>query len=328
MDSADADGLSLGPHPRSVQIIWFSSLIVGQAGLALLSLTFLFAKCLAPRLSALYDLVFLALLDTIVYLILFYSGEYRSVNPSYSQCLVQAALKYGNDSAFILSSFLLVYETLKSAIHGPLNPPHSQSSRGCYLILRTLPYFSYLIISACAFITGLVSPVKVIRLKYAFFCIISDNTFSAIMNLNMIILASATIICQAALLIVLLKRRKASRKLGIKSVLDTSQILRISIFNLWELLGLLLNTGTMVKVVGTTRTAISFLSIDKVPLSVFLIFASQKDILKCWYHSFCTMAALPRDKSCPEHYQSEPTTLVGSDKDYLSSTDENRTEAA
>ncbi|KZT39193.1 hypothetical protein SISSUDRAFT_1099357 [Sistotremastrum suecicum HHB10207 ss-3] len=189
-----------------------------------------------------------------------------------------------------------------------------------FVQLRTLPYFSYLIISACAFITGLVSPVKVIRLDYAFFCIISDNTFSAIMNLNMIILASATIICQAALLIVLLKRRKASRKLGIKSVLDTSQILRISIFNLWELL------GSVQRRIGNVFK-ITYLE-DKVPLSVFLIFASQKDILKCWYHSFCTMTALPRDKSCPEHYQSEPTTLVGSDKDYLSSTDENRTEAA
>ncbi|KZT39197.1 hypothetical protein SISSUDRAFT_1032844 [Sistotremastrum suecicum HHB10207 ss-3] len=182
----------------------------------------------------------------------------------------------------------------------------------------------YLIISGCAYIVGFVSPEKVIRLDYAFFCIISDNTFG-----------TPNRFVQATQSLTKTRYQVLAGYFPDSSYFDIQPMATSWVFDIYSPQALiqsskrlLLNTGTMVKVVGTTQTAISFLSIGaswvqacEIWLLKPIILDFHQDILRCWYHSFCTITALPRHKSCSEHYQSEPTTLVESAQDYVRKSD-------
>ncbi|KZS88788.1 hypothetical protein SISNIDRAFT_253998 [Sistotremastrum niveocremeum HHB9708] len=93
-------------------------------------------------------------------------------------------------------------------------------------------------------------------------------------------MAAATLVCQVGLLITVRKRREASRSLGVTSSLDLSQIVRISIFNLWELIGLVLSSKITGDAVGGSLIGTSFLA--TVPLTVCIIFGAKRDILGYW----------------------------------------------
>ncbi|KZS88769.1 hypothetical protein SISNIDRAFT_253708 [Sistotremastrum niveocremeum HHB9708] len=227
-------GFDLGPHPRTLQLIWFSFLMVGQAGLALFLLTLFFSKSLAPRLPVFYNFVLLSFFGTPVYLILFYTGEFMNTRPPYAQCLVQAVMKHGIDPAFILSSLLLVIETWKSLVRGPRERTHSPS-RGW--IMLALPYLNFLLFAIPAALIGLYFPDEVSHGGHSFFCTIVNDTFGAILSLEVALIAIGTLICQVAIWTVLWKRRKVTRTMGVPSSLDTSQIVRISFFNVWETIG-------------------------------------------------------------------------------------------
>ncbi|KZS88786.1 hypothetical protein SISNIDRAFT_253964 [Sistotremastrum niveocremeum HHB9708] len=271
-----ADGFEFGQHPRLIQLIWFSLLIAGQIGLSFLLLTFLLARSTTQRMNVLYNFILLSLIGTPIYLILFYTGQFMTTTPPYTQCLVQAVLKHGYDPAAISSAFFLVLETLMSTIRGPV----SSSSGHSHWMLLCLPYLNWMIVSTATAVIGLRFPEKVARGRHSFFCTINDATFGAILTWELVLIAAATLVCQVALGIVVHKRRKACRKLGVPSALNLSQIVRISVFNLWELIGLLLNSAALGEFIGQTMIATSFLAI--VPLSVFVIFASQKDIMDFW----------------------------------------------
>ncbi|KZS88787.1 hypothetical protein SISNIDRAFT_489820 [Sistotremastrum niveocremeum HHB9708] len=165
-------------------------------------------------------------------------------------------------------------------------------------------------------------PEKVVHGTHSFFCTINDKRFGDILTLEIMLIAAATLVCQGtpessnyvptqtkhfdddevALIIVVYKRRRACQKLGVPNSLDLSQIIRISVFNLWELVGLLLNSGAIGNVVGNTMIATFFLALVAlgvvgdavagtafattflavVPLSVCIIFGARKDILTFW----------------------------------------------
>ena len=63
--------LKLGPHPRTVQLVWFSIIIAGQTGLFALLCTLLFSKSVTPHSTALLNLLIISFLETTIYLILY-----------------------------------------------------------------------------------------------------------------------------------------------------------------------------------------------------------------------------------------------------------------
>ncbi|KZS88789.1 hypothetical protein SISNIDRAFT_254018 [Sistotremastrum niveocremeum HHB9708] len=160
------DGFALGSRPRAIQIVWFSLLIVAQAGLALLLLTYYLSKSAQPRIPSLYNVVFLSFLESIVYVILFYTGQYMNTDPPYIQCFLQAVLKHGLDPAFIVSSLLLVSETWLNTLQGP-----KKSSRPIIrqVTLLALPYFNALLFAIPAAVLGLRFREKVVRGPHSFF---------------------------------------------------------------------------------------------------------------------------------------------------------------
>ncbi|KZT39189.1 hypothetical protein SISSUDRAFT_1045954 [Sistotremastrum suecicum HHB10207 ss-3] len=275
IDPPDADGLWLGEHPRGTQLAWFSLLIIGQAGLAILLLTLFLAKSLSPRMPALYNFILLSFLGTPVYLILFYTGEFMNPSPPYTQCYVQAILKHGFDPAFVLSALILLFETWQTVMRGPAGPRHPVLRNW---IMLGLPYFNFLLFAIPAAVIGNRFPEIVNRGGHSFFCTIANVKFGMILGIELSIFAIGMFICQVGICYVVWKRRKATRSFGIPSIVDLSLVTRIFIFGIWEIIGLLLNSGA---VKSSTLVATSFLAI--LPISVFVTFASQKDILRLWY---------------------------------------------
>ncbi|KZS88779.1 hypothetical protein SISNIDRAFT_459399 [Sistotremastrum niveocremeum HHB9708] len=275
IDPPDADGLWLGQHPRGTQLAWFSLLIVGQAGLAILLLTLLLAKSLSPRMPALYNFILLSFLGTPVYLILFYTGQYMNPSPPYTQCYVQAILKHGFDPAF----------TWQTVMRGPASPRHPVVRNW---IMLSLPYFNFLLFAIPAAVIGTRFPGIVNRGGHSFFCTIANVKFifaigmlicqGNFVNLRTLLRANSRFPSAVGICYVVWKRRKATRSFGIPSIVGLSLLTRIFIFGIWEIIGLLLNSGA---VKSSTLVATSFLAI--LPLSVFVTFASQKDILRLWY---------------------------------------------
>ncbi|KZS88780.1 hypothetical protein SISNIDRAFT_253886 [Sistotremastrum niveocremeum HHB9708] len=260
--TTNPDGFDLGPNPRALQLVWFSLLILGQAGLAFLLMTFYLSRSLCPRMPVLYNLVLLSFLATPIYLILFYSNEYMNTNPPYSLCLVQAIFKHGIDPAFLLASFLHVFETWQNASRGPVQQTHSKARQR---IILGLPHLNFVVASISTAVMGTRFPEKVARGGHSFFCTINDGPFGTIWAVEMAILAFGTLACQGGICILFWKHRTAARLLGAPSSLDHFQLMRISIFNV------------------CTLVCSTFLAI--LPLFVFIIFSSHKDILKYWCHS-------------------------------------------
>ncbi|KZT39190.1 hypothetical protein SISSUDRAFT_666715 [Sistotremastrum suecicum HHB10207 ss-3] len=210
----------------------------------------------------------------------FYSNEYMNTNPPYSLCLVQAIFKHGIDPAFLLASFLHVFETWQNASRGPVQQTHSKARQR---IILGLPHLNFVVASISTAVMGTRFPEKVARGGHSFFCTINDGPFGTIWAVEMAILAFGTLACQGGICILFWKHRTAARLLGAPSSLDHFQLMRISIFNVWQVIGLMFDSRFTVTDFDSTLVCSTFLAI--LPLFVFIIFSSHKDILKYWCNS-------------------------------------------
>ncbi|KZT39196.1 hypothetical protein SISSUDRAFT_1061367 [Sistotremastrum suecicum HHB10207 ss-3] len=287
---AVVDGFAFGPHPRAVQIFWFSLLLLAQAGLAFLLLTYFLANSTLPRMPPLYNVVTLSFIATLVYLILFYTGEYMSTDPPYAQCLVQAVLKHGIDPSFILSSFLLVFETWSGIRQGPIKPSHPRVRQ---LILLALPYLNGILFAIPAAVTknhSWDSDFEIRSPEADILFSVQSTTHSCKPHRKHTVaffrdwrkLRPNVVTYPVALLCLVRQRQAASQRMGVPCMLDLSQIFRITIFNAWILVSLVLNGGVAAGVDAVAGTAFATTFLAVVPLSVCIIFGVRKDILTFW----------------------------------------------
>ncbi|KZT39163.1 hypothetical protein SISSUDRAFT_665571 [Sistotremastrum suecicum HHB10207 ss-3] len=274
-DSFAFDGLRLGPHPQTVVALWLGLLLAGQVGLLLLLLTIIFSTTLPPRLPVLLNFILISFLGTPVQLILFYTGQILNPVVPYEICLTQTVLKHAVDAAFFPALLLFTIECYRSAAHGP-KPYQISTMRNS--VLLSLPYLHAIPWGLAVLIVGIRYPNKVSRELHGHFCSLADNSMGLASTIETAIFVFLMIVWQGRLWMLWWRRRKAAKTFGFVHQLNLALILRIAMFTTWELISLLYSSRSAT---GNTPIASSFLA--TLPLTIFLIFATQRNILRLWF---------------------------------------------
>ncbi|KZS89456.1 hypothetical protein SISNIDRAFT_225330 [Sistotremastrum niveocremeum HHB9708] len=279
------DSLKLGTHPRETQLIWFSFIIATQLGELGLLLTFIFSKSVNPRGLALINLIFVAFLDTFVYLIPFYNGSYMDHIPPQIPCLIQAVLKHGLDMAFLLSAFLLVFETFRSLNQldklANANEPKAKASLLGTRLCILAPYLNGLAIAIPTAVIGVREPSMVKRVDWGFYCTVQNTPLGLIIQIEAALLSLGALICLGG---IFLKIWRYLRQHDIDvRLLSLPKLIRVSIFTILELSMLLLSSGLFDKL-PLLRSHVLAIG----PIFIVIIFATQNDILQVWFPCFYT----------------------------------------
>ncbi|KZT34167.1 hypothetical protein SISSUDRAFT_311484 [Sistotremastrum suecicum HHB10207 ss-3] len=188
---APGDGLKLGTHPKIILLFWFSSLILAQAGLLLLLLTFSLSKSITPRDPALVNLTVISFIGTFIYLILFYDGSWMEHLPPFAPCLTQTVLKHSFDIAYLVAVLILIFEVqiFPSPIIFGLNKLYIQTWRSLlrlgndsttrvrgirlYLIIA-LPYLSAVCVGVPVVVRATHHPTDIVRDDWSFYCTLNN----------------------------------------------------------------------------------------------------------------------------------------------------------
>ncbi|KZT39535.1 hypothetical protein SISSUDRAFT_1127932 [Sistotremastrum suecicum HHB10207 ss-3] len=287
--SVEDTTLDLGRHPRSLQLIWFGFLIAGQLGLFALLVTVFWVRGRPEHkrlpLAGVINVKIITFLNTFVYLLLFYSGDYMNVQPPLTICLVQASLKHGFDAAFLCAIFLFVLEASLVTIF------LIQECFFATVLIVAIPYLTFMVVTVAVAVAGGVQPRDVIRVEHAFYCSLNDHILGLIIQVHLTILVGGTFVMQAFLIRSFLSRRRTYGRLitelaceqeGVAQSLTVSQFVRMSIFIALEFVWALLAVLDMIPHTDVMAGDRVPCIVAIIPLCVFLIFGTQRDILNAW----------------------------------------------
>ncbi|KZS89441.1 hypothetical protein SISNIDRAFT_552033 [Sistotremastrum niveocremeum HHB9708] len=273
----DTSHLDLGIHANSFLIAWFCELLVGQLGLLAILLTYMFSRTIAPPNPFILNFLFVSLICTFSQLILLYTGEWMSPNPTHG-CAFQAIFKHGADAAFLMSVFLVVVETFVSTLKGPQD---KKRSRLLQYFLLALPYING---GVTALISGVIvykNPSSAIRDEHAFYCTINNNPFGTFLEAEAAGLLSLSACLLLYLLYTIWTHRTALKKLEMKSTFDFTLLVRVTIFVVWAIAGIGLSSAGVV-FVSTFGRYFSSTFQCSIYIVISLIFGTQKDLRGVW----------------------------------------------
>ncbi|KZT35372.1 hypothetical protein SISSUDRAFT_1064519 [Sistotremastrum suecicum HHB10207 ss-3] len=270
------DGSSSTTPPISFLLLWFSVLILGQIGLFALLCTFALSKSITPRSPLLINVIVIWFFATFAYLILAYSGHYTDSKPPFEFCLAQAVLKHGFDSGSVFAVFLLVFDTWLTVRRGNEAPTFPRLR----LVLGiSAPYVTFLVASLLVLISGIKHPQHVERIQGTFYCTLGGDIGGRFLKAAWEIVMTAQIVFHVMLGVAAWKYQKDANRVG-TDVLSISVLIRVLLFSIWGLVGLVLSVGFTIGTV-TSGIAVSTIS-SSFPLVIFLIFSTSKDILRVW----------------------------------------------
>ncbi|KZS89514.1 hypothetical protein SISNIDRAFT_489197 [Sistotremastrum niveocremeum HHB9708] len=270
---APGEGLKLGSHPRTVLLVWFSSLILAQAGLLLLLLTFSLSKSITPREPALVNLTVISFLGTFIYLILFYNGSWMDHLPPFAPCLIQTVLKHSFDIGYLVAVLILIFETWRSLRR--LNNESADRVRGIRLyLIVTIPYLSAICVGLPVVFRATRHPTDIVRDDWSFYCTLNNPDIGKVIQGAQIVLVAIALIFQG-LIIRLIFNYRAQHQLLSTKMMDVSRALRVSMFIALEVVLILFSSGLFEKW-PVLRAGVLALA----PALMFIVFGSQTVPLK------------------------------------------------
>ncbi|KZT39568.1 hypothetical protein SISSUDRAFT_1061050 [Sistotremastrum suecicum HHB10207 ss-3] len=286
-------------------------LLVAQIGLAFLLLTIVVAK--VRRVPAFYNFIFIIWVGSLVYLLLFYTGQYRGDDVRMEVCAAQAVLKHGVDAAAVSALFFLALESWRLAIRGTLD---ARSPRPWLILSIAIPYIHFAVYSTVTVKLISANPQNVYRVPDSFYCTFKNATFGIIQATELDGLVLVTLILEVKTGLLYWKTRKAVEKLksNADSSVNFSIFSRLAVFTLWQIIGLIINAGSFgpnLNDITAVRDAPSIV-LASVPFVIFLVFSTQKDIMLKW--CFWKAAESPH---CSGDYPS-----IGQSDDYEQSLDD------
>ncbi|KZT38878.1 hypothetical protein SISSUDRAFT_705491 [Sistotremastrum suecicum HHB10207 ss-3] len=266
--SDTVQGLMLGQHAQTILLFWFSVMIVAQAGLFVLLLTFCLSKSITPRDPALINLTLISFLETFVYLILFYNGSYMDQTPPFTPCLTQAVLKHGLDMGYVTAVFILIVETWLSLRRLGKPPRNDSTALRLYITIST-PYLASTFVVIPVIVYAMRFPESVLRESWAFYCTISNTSLGQVSQSLQGVLAAGTLICQGLIVRLIIIHRSRNELLS-TNMLDASKGIRVGVFLILEIILLLFSSG-MFEAWVVLRTSVLAVA----PILLLGVFATQ-----------------------------------------------------
>ncbi|KZS90390.1 hypothetical protein SISNIDRAFT_488278 [Sistotremastrum niveocremeum HHB9708] len=280
--SDTVQGLMLGQHAQTILLFWFSVMIVAQAGLFVLLLTFCLSKSITPRDPALINLTLISFLETFVYLILrayrtsFYNGSYMDQTPPFTPCLTQAVLKHGLDMGYVTAVFILIVETWLSLRRLGKPPRNDSTALRLYITIST-PYLASTFVVIPVIVYAMRFPESVLRESWAFYCTISNTSLGQVSQSLQGVLAAGTLICQGLIVRLIIIHRSRNELLS-TNMLDASKGIRVGVFLILEIILLLFSSG-MFEAWVVLRTSVLAVA----PILLLGVFATQSDLFRVWF---------------------------------------------
>ncbi|KAH9936389.1 uncharacterized protein B0H18DRAFT_1100981 [Fomitopsis serialis] len=269
--------------------VWlFFQLAADHVLLPILVATFVLSRSVV-RHSTLINLCCTWILSGVISSLLLYTGEATGPEPSKGLCTAQAALMSGVFPMTSVATLTLAYRTWRSCTPGK-SQLREKASRPMRVTLLGSPYITLGVFCAIAAKLGVEYPDQVDRTTRFFYCAINLKTFAIAIN------AFSAAVCIIAvgffvhLAMQQLRTRETRPPRQHSAKADTAFRIRVGLLTLYMLTAALANLGAL----GDPGTAFPDIFTASVGMAIFLLFASQSDVLHAWRTLRPFSAPLPR----------------------------------
>ncbi|KAH9841614.1 uncharacterized protein C8Q71DRAFT_853983 [Rhodofomes roseus] len=278
----------------------FFQLIADHVFLPILVMTFALSRSVV-RHSTVINLCCTWILSGILSSLLLYTSETTGPEPPRGLCTAQAALMSGAFPMTSVATLALAYRTWRSCTPGK-SQLREKASWPIRVMLIVSPYLTLGVFCAIAAKLGVEYPGQVDRATRYFYCAVNVQA----LTIAVAVFSAAVCIIAAGFFVHLAMqqlRTRETRPLRQHSAkVDTSFRIRVGVLTLYTLTAALANLGSL----GDTGTAFPDILTASVGMAVFLIFASQTDVLHAWWSFRPFQSPLVRPRHQPRADSAPP----------------------
>ncbi|KAI0729603.1 hypothetical protein C8Q72DRAFT_303649 [Fomitopsis betulina] len=255
----------------------FFQLAADHVFLPILVATFVFSRSVV-RHSTLINLCCTWILSGIISSLLLYTGTATGPDPPRGLCTAQAALMSGAFPMTSVATLMLAFRTWLSCIPGK-SQLREKTTRTTKALLVTTPYLALGVFSAIAAKLGAAYPGQVDRETRFFYCAVNLRALTITLNVfstTMCVIAGGLFVHLAMKQL----RARVTRPLRQHSAkVHTAFRIRVGLLTMYMLTAALANLGSL----ADSGTAFPDIFTASVGMAVFLLFATQSDVLRAWW---------------------------------------------
>ncbi|KAF8872507.1 hypothetical protein BD779DRAFT_334167 [Infundibulicybe gibba] len=252
--------------------IFISLHLVGLFGNLLMILTVVFSRSLT-RSPTWLNFTFSWIISAFSYTLLFIAGQLSSPQPPFGICLTQAMMIYAAPPLAATATFALVLDVwLKVRISAGLGKTKSDYA-WLTLLFLILPYIFYASLAIACLVLGTRDPQIVQKVGSGMYCNLSNTVPGRISA----ILVTVFLVPTLGLIILILSSLRNNWRTFRQEKHGLPLIIRVLIFTFFGVVAIVLIFFSTIQHGAALNIVISTL-----PVIVFMIFASQTDILDAW----------------------------------------------
>ncbi|CAE7232461.1 unnamed protein product [Rhizoctonia solani] len=262
--------------PDAARIIYFTFQLFGFVTLPFLTLTFLFCPSV-KRHPTLPNNTFLWALSSLAGSLLLFTRQLDGPSPSSALCQAQSAIVLAQPPGMSAAALTVVWKVWSLTWSVRTNAVISKEPAWLSITLLGSPWVIWIGLSAIFAVTQVNSRVY----RSAFYCTSDNPTLGLVSGVLAAVLLILCLFFQAWTVILVYRRYRKSKRLGRAEVGDVSVpfLARIIAFALFILVALALS---FVAAIGTFALEVPDIIIASIGVVIFLIFASQEDVLVAW----------------------------------------------
>ncbi|CAE6478734.1 unnamed protein product [Rhizoctonia solani] len=307
--------------PDAARIVYFTFQLFGFVTLPFLTLTFLFCPSV-KRHPTLPNNTFLWTLSSLAGSLLLFTRQLDEPNPPHALCQAQSAIVLAQPPGMSAAALTVVWKVWSLTWSVRTNAVISKEPTWLSITLLGSPWVIWAGLSAIFAATQVNSRVY----RSRFYCTSDNPTLGVVSGVLAAVLLILCLLFQAWTVILVYRRYRKSKRLGRAEVGDVSVpfLARIVAFALFILVALALS---FVAVISTFALEVPDIIIASIGVVIFLIFASQEDVLVAWRIMRPKSPKLPHpeggqhssngrmfDPQSVVHHLSQSTLALGSHK--------------
>ncbi|TDL28327.1 hypothetical protein BD410DRAFT_215623 [Rickenella mellea] len=251
----------------------------GLVLLPLVVLSFLLAPKSVPRHPTLINFCISWIVFSIPYVFLIYAHQEGKEDPSFQLCLAQTSMIHGGPPMVSVAGLAMTIQLW--CTQRQVNLDHRmwwRYSRRFWMIAP--PYIAYLFFALLAMIFGLQHRAKVIS-QNQLYCNIQDVGFRFIVPSFTAAIMLCILICETAIVVTLLHHRSEVKilwPLHEERRISLSLTLRIALFSMYCCMSL----AACMSLLAEPMNPFPYMIQATLPIVAFLVFGTQKDLLRLW----------------------------------------------
>ncbi|KAK7436036.1 hypothetical protein VKT23_019338 [Stygiomarasmius scandens] len=278
------------PHKRELPNItivhaFIGLQLTGGIGMVLLLLTTWVFRSISKRKKTWYSFCISWIISCLSYCLLFFGGEQTIFDqevPTYRLCLAQAALVYSGPpltGATTFALFLEVSWSVNAVLSGTLS---ANKSALVYHSLYIIPYCLWVVLTVSFLIYGHTFPATVQRDTANTYCVL-NSTVPPILTSALVVVAALLVLITLGMLIFHLKKSQADQLRVLRSNYLKAFLIRLVIFVGFGVVAICIG---IVYTFNRTPGPEYDLAMAALPVGGFIVFGTQKDIMKEWIKIF------------------------------------------